>query len=98
MAISAHKFKEGALDGTTTAVFYVSICSFVVSFLNICLNFPKLLAEKERELKAREREREVQALVNDMSVFSQQLTATTKASNVLMTTYFLRHKFLNITL
>jgi hypothetical protein len=79
MAIAASMFSAGTLDGTTTAVFYVSLCSFIVSFLNICMNFPRLLADKEKELKLREKE--IMNLNSAQDDFSKQLEITT-TSNV----------------
>jgi hypothetical protein len=76
LAISAFMASAGTLSGATTAVFYISISSFAISFMNICMNFPKLLADKEKALKLKERDQLV--LEADIQAFGKNLTSKKK--------------------
>jgi hypothetical protein len=49
LAISAAAVASGTSDGMTQAVYYISLCSFGISFLNIFMNFPGMLSDHEKE-------------------------------------------------
>jgi hypothetical protein len=51
LAISAAAVASGTSDGMTQAVYYISLCSFGISFLNIFMNFPGMLSDHEKEEK-----------------------------------------------